>query len=118
MSSFQRQLSRPPPNKSGTGLSRPLALASTLVPATSPVPRSHQVLVSIVRPSEIDLADPPAIDPESVMAATRGAAREALAEKVELLRRMEIMASQPSVLEGYTLDLELSEVVKQLPGYL
>ena len=28
------------------------------------------------------------------------------------------MASQPSMLEGYTLDPELSEVVKQLPEYL
>ena len=31
---------------------------------------------------------------------------------------MEIIASQPSVPEGYTPDPELSEVVKQLPGYL
>ena len=52
------------------------------------------------------------------MAATRGAAREALAKQVGLLRRTEIMASQPSVLEGYTPYLELFEVVKQLPGYL
>ena len=28
------------------------------------------------------------------------------------------MASQPGVLEGYTPDPELFEVVKQLPGYL
>ena len=28
------------------------------------------------------------------------------------------MASQPGVLEGYTPDPELSEVVKKLPGYL
>ena len=28
------------------------------------------------------------------------------------------MASQPGVLEGYTLDPELSKVVKQFPGYL
>ena len=28
------------------------------------------------------------------------------------------MASQPSVLEGYTVDPKLSEVVKKLPGYL
>ena len=61
---------------------------------------------------EIDLANPPTVSPESVMVATRGAAREALAEQVRLLRRTKIMASQPSVLEGYTLDLELSEVVK------
>ena len=30
----------------------------------------------------------------------------------------EIMASQPNVPEGYTLDLELAEVVKRLPVYL
>ena len=46
------------------------------------------------------------------METTRGMARKALAEQVGLLRRTEIMASQPSVLEGYTLDPELSEVVK------
>ena len=67
---------------------------------------------------EIDLANPPAVNLESVMEATRGATMEALAEQVGLLRRTKIMASQPSVLEGYTPDLELSEVIKQLPGYL
>ena len=67
---------------------------------------------------EIDLANPPAVSPESVMATTRGTAREALAEQVGLQMRMEITASQPSVLEGYTTDPDLSEVVKKLPGYL
>ena len=52
------------------------------------------------------------------MAVTRGVAREALAEQVGLLRRTKIMASQPNVLEGYTSDPELAEVVKKLPGYL
>ena len=52
------------------------------------------------------------------MAVTRGVAREALAEEVGLLRRTKIMASQPNVLEGYTSDPELAEVVKKLPGYL
>ena len=42
---------------------------------------------------EIDLANPPAVSPESVMAATRRAAREAVAEQVELQRMTEIMAS-------------------------
>ena len=46
------------------------------------------------------------------MAVTRGAAREALAEQVGLLRRTEIMASQPGVPKGYTPYHELSEVVK------
>ena len=46
------------------------------------------------------------------MAGTRGAAREALAKQVRLLRRMEIMASQPGVPEGYTPDPELFEAVK------
>ena len=67
---------------------------------------------------EIDLANPLAVSPESIMAATRGAIREALVEQVRLLRRTEIMASQPSVLEGYTPNPELFQVVKQLPRYL
>ena len=46
------------------------------------------------------------------MAATRGAAREALAEQVRLFRKREIMASQPGMLKGYTPDCELAEVVK------
>ena len=51
------------------------------------------------------------------MAATRGAARDAMAKEV-VGRMTEIMASQPDVSEGYTLDPELAEVVKRLPGYL
>ena len=52
------------------------------------------------------------------MVATKGTTREALADQVRLQRRTKIMASQPSILEGYTPDLELLEVVKKLPGYL
>ena len=52
------------------------------------------------------------------MAVTRGVAREALAEQVRLLRKTEIMATQPDMPEGYTPDPELFEVVKQLLGYL
>ena len=52
------------------------------------------------------------------MAATRGVARETLVEQVGLLRRTEIAASQPDVLEGYTSDLELAKVVKRLLTYL
>ena len=70
------------------------------------------------RTAEFDLANPPAINPESVMAVTRGAVREALAEQVGLLRRTEITASQPGVLEGYTPNPELANVVKRLHGYL
>ena len=102
--------------------------SSALVPATSPVPRAQQVQVSVVGPSnrrekkrraaKIDLANPLAVNPKSVMAVTRGATREALIKQVRLLRRTEIMASQPGVPEGYTSDPKLSEVVKQLPGYL
>ena len=58
------------------------------------------------------------VNPESIMAATRGAVREALTKQVGLQRRTEIMASQLGVLEGYTLDPELSEVIKQLLEYL
>ena len=54
------------------------------------------------------------VNPESIMAATR----EVLAEQVGMLRRTEIAASQPGVLEEYTPNLELAKVVKRLPGYL
>ena len=37
---------------------------------------------------------------------------EAMAKEVGLLRRTEIIASQPGVPEGYTPDLKLAEVVK------
>ena len=128
MSSFQRQLIRPLPCRSRVGSSRPTAPSSAPAPSTSLAPRSQQVQVSVVGPSnrpekrrqaaKNDLANPSAVNPESVIVATRGTVREALAEQVGLLRRTEIMASQPGVLEGYTLDPELSEVVKQVPEYL
>ena len=57
------------------------------------------------------------MSPGSVIAATRGAAKEAMAEEA-VLRMTEIAASQPGVTEGYTPDPELAEVVKKLPGYL
>ena len=63
------------------------------------------------------MANPPTVNPGSVMAATRGAAKEAIADEV-VGRMMETMASQPDVPEGYTPDPELAEVVKRLPGYL
>ena len=128
MSSFQRQLSRPPPHKSRMGSSRLPALSLAPALATSPAPQSQQVDTSAAGPSgcqdkrkrtlEFDSANPLEVNPESVMAATRGAAREALAEQVGLLRRTKIAASQPDVLEGYTPDPELAEVIKKLPGYL
>ena len=52
------------------------------------------------------------------MVATRGATREALVEQVGLLRTTEIMAFQPDVLEGYTPDPELIEIIKKLTEYL
>ena len=67
---------------------------------------------------EFDPANPLAVNLESVMVATRGAAGEALAEHVGLLRRKKITASQPDVLEGYIPDPELVEIIKKLPGYL
>ena len=51
------------------------------------------------------------------MEATRGAAREAMAEEA-VPRMTEIAASQPGVPEGYTPDPKLTEVMKRLPGYL
>ena len=48
--------------------------------------------------------NPPPINPESLMAASWGVAREAQAKQVILERMTEIMATQPSVEEGYTQD--------------
>ena len=100
MSSFEQQLSRPPPCKSGAGSSRPPVPPSAPAPAMSLALR--QVQVSAAGPSkrpekrrrseEVDLANPPAVNPRSVMAATRGAAREAMAEEA-VLRMTEIAAS-------------------------
>ena len=128
MSSFQRQLIRPPPRKSRAGPSKPSAFSPAPVPATSPAFQSQQVDTSAARPSnrhdkrkqteEFDLVNPPVVNPESIMVATKGAAREAQAEQVVLERMTEIATSQPGGLEGYTPDPELAEVVKRLPEYL
>ena len=66
------------------------------------------------RSEKIDLANPPAVNPESVMVVTRGKARETVAEQVVAQRMTEIMAFQLDVPEGYTPDPELAEVVKRL----
>ena len=66
---------------------------------------------------EFDPTNPPVVNSESVVAVTRVMTREALAEQVGLLRKTEIATSQPDVLEGYTLDPKLIEVVKRLLGY-
>ena len=65
---------------------------------------------------DIDLANPPMVTLESIMAATRGSAREALAEQVGLQRRTEIMASQPSVLEGTPQTLSFQRSLRSYPG--
>ena len=128
MSSFQKQLARPPARRSQTGLSRPSALSMAPVSAASLAFWPQQVDTFVAGPShcrdkrkqavEFDPTNPPVVNPESIMAATRGEAREAQAEQVGMERRTEIVASQPGVLEGYTPDPEFAEVVKRLPGYL
>ena len=70
-----------------------------------------------MRSEGIDLANLSSVNPGSVMAATRGMAREAMTEEV-VGRMTEIIASQLDVPEGYTPDPELAKVVKRLPGYL
>ena len=67
---------------------------------------------------EFDLANPPLVNPESLMAASRGATKEAQVEQVVLERRIEIAISQPDVQERYTPDPVVIEVVKRLPKYL
>ena len=70
------------------------------------------------RPSEFDLVNPPLVNPESLMATSRGVAREAQAEYVQLEKMTEIAATQPNVDEGHTPDAEIAEVVKRLLEYL
>ena len=67
---------------------------------------------------EFDPMHLPPVNPESLMAASRGAAREAQAEHVQLERVNGITAAQPGVEEGYTLDVNIAETVKKLPEYL
>ena len=52
------------------------------------------------------------------MVGLKRAAIEAQAGHIQLERLTEIAATQPGVEEGYTLDPEIVEVVKRLPGYL
>ena len=61
---------------------------------------------------------PPAVNPKSLMAVLRGVAREAQAEHVQLESLTEIVTTQPAIEEGYTLDVDIVEAVKSLPGYL
>ena len=60
--------------------------------------------------------NPPAVNLKILMEVLRGAAREAQAEHVQLERLTEIIATQPSVGEGYTPDAAIVEAVKRLPG--
>ena len=109
-------------------MSRPSALYLAPVSAASPAPQLQQVDTSTARPShrrdkkkwavEFDPANPPTVNPESIVVATRGMAREAQAEQVGLERRTDIVASQPGILEGYMPDPEFTEVVKRSPRYL
>ena len=58
------------------------------------------------------------VNPESLMATSRGVARETQAKHVQMEMLIEIAATQPSVDEGYTPDLEIAEAVKRLLEYL
>ena len=62
--------------------------------------------------------NPPLVNPESLMATSRGAIREAQAEHVRLERLTENVANQPGVKEGYTPDADIVEAIKRLPRYL
>ena len=70
------------------------------------------------RAAEFDPAIPPVVNTERIMVTTRSAAKEAQAKQVVLEQMTEIAASQPGVLEGYTLDPKLAVIVKRLSGYL
>ena len=83
-----------------------------------PAPRLQQVDASAVGPltsrdkrkrtAKFDMKTPPSVNPESLMAMSKGATREAQAEQVVLERRTEIAASQPCVQEGYTPNPEVA----------
>ena len=68
------------------------------------------------RLAEFDPVNPPTINPKSLMKLSSRVAREAQAEFVQLERFKEIVATQPGVEEGYTLDADIVEAVKRLPG--
>ena len=85
------------------GSSGPFAPSPTSVSTASLAPQLQQVDTSAARPLhrrdkwkrtvEFNPVGSPIVNLESIMAATRGAAREAQAEQVGLERRTEIAAS-------------------------
>ena len=58
------------------------------------------------------------VNPDSLMAVSRGAAREAQAKHMQLERHMEVATTQLVVEEGYTLDFDIAKAIKSLPRYL
>ena len=104
MSSFRQQLAPPPARRSRAGLSKPSA-PTPVAPASvpSPTPRLQQGDTSAVEPStrrekrkrpvEFDPANPQTVNPKSLIAVSKGAAREAQAEYVQLGRITEIVAT-------------------------
>ena len=129
MSNFRKQLVPPPAHRSWVRPFRPsVPTPAVLSSAPSSDLRLQPGDVSVVgpstcrekrkRPVEFDLMKPPPVNPKSLMATSRGAAREAQAEQVQLERMTEIAATQPGVEEGYTLDVDIVEVIKRLLWYL
>ena len=70
------------------------------------------------KPADYDLANPPTVNLESLMAGTREAAESAYVEHVRLEWFTDITVSQLGLKEGYTPYLNIEEAVKSLPGYL
>ena len=62
--------------------------------------------------------NPPVVNPESPMVASKAVGREAQGEYVPLERFIEIATTQPSVMEGYAPYANIVEVVKLLPRHL
>ena len=75
-------------------------------------PSSHQEKMK--RPVEFDLRNPSTVNLESLMAVSRGAAREAYAEHAQLERLIEISVTQLGIEKGYTPDFDIAEAVKKL----
>ena len=128
MSSFRKQLAPPPVRRSWTGSFRPFVPTLASASATPLAPQPQQANDSTVGPltrrekrkqaAEFEPTNPIPINSESLIAASRGMARQAQAEQVVLERRTKIVASQLGVQEGYTLDPEVAKVIKRLLEYL
>ena len=62
--------------------------------------------------------NPPAINPKSLMVASKAVAREAQGKYIPLKRFTKVTVTQPALVEGYMLDTNIADAVKLLPTHL